>query len=581
MPCGAPCTRLPCDLRCARNISGCGHRCPGLCGEECLTEAECRECAKSRGLAQSKEMQQQVDVVMGCSLWEHDPDQSPLVRLPACGHVLTVESLDGLLELGKYYRQSQEERKFKDEGEVKLAWTGLRDLTELPPDVKRIPTCPHCRAPISNIRRYGRVLNRLQLALTQTKFVIGARNQSHRLKLEHTRLAQWIAELERKWSSGPTAAAGRSESAPAAAQASSSATAAQSAAAAAVAMHSRLNARKALMAHLRAAHDFHLEVQLGNPVQKVFGMEMAFHQVREPTAAVVVAAAAAAASSEPPAPAAAAPADPSAASSSSSSSCAPSPLSSVPRLIPPSKEPLLLGQGALFHARALLVQWASSVELEAPLTHSQCEHDKKVVTPEAKSKAASQRQLQAVHQLIADFKRASALAIKWIAQCRDSHSQRKLKAALFAQCMFLLQYLEALSRWKSDKELRNEGKVLLSEHSKEQLPLLQQAHSHLQTTYSPSSAESDPADTAACLKMLAERLVRLERADPFYAEVSVEEKRAIFAAMSRDVGNAVGSFGGHWYQCGNGHVYAIGELQRLRTNSSLQAADPLGALAVC
>jgi hypothetical protein len=34
LPCGAPCTRLPCDRRCSEVLS-CGHRCPSLCGEKC------------------------------------------------------------------------------------------------------------------------------------------------------------------------------------------------------------------------------------------------------------------------------------------------------------------------------------------------------------------------------------------------------------------------------------------------------------------------------------------------------------------------------------------------------------------
>lgn len=35
LPCGAPCDRLPCNMRCEKTLK-CGHRCPGLCGEVCL-----------------------------------------------------------------------------------------------------------------------------------------------------------------------------------------------------------------------------------------------------------------------------------------------------------------------------------------------------------------------------------------------------------------------------------------------------------------------------------------------------------------------------------------------------------------
>jgi hypothetical protein len=35
LPCGAPCDRLPCNVRCEKKLK-CGHRCPGLCGDACL-----------------------------------------------------------------------------------------------------------------------------------------------------------------------------------------------------------------------------------------------------------------------------------------------------------------------------------------------------------------------------------------------------------------------------------------------------------------------------------------------------------------------------------------------------------------
>jgi len=41
--------------------------------------------------------------------------------------------------------------------------------------------------------------------------------------------------------------------------------------------------------------------------------------------------------------------------------------------------------------------------------------------------------------------------------------------------------------------------------------------------------------------------------------ITKEEKRAVYLAMLSDVGSGVGSFGGHWYTCPNGHVYTIGE----------------------
>ena len=66
------------------------------------------------------------------------------------------------------------------------------------------------------------------------------------------------------------------------------------------------------------------------------------------------------------------------------------------------------------------------------------------------------------------------------------------------------------------------------------------------------------ADGCAARAALCERL-RARLTGPFYAPVSDAERRAVFDAMTADVGSGFGSFGGHWFKCENGHVYAIGE----------------------
>jgi hypothetical protein len=40
LPCGVPCDREPCNMRCEKLLT-CGHRCPGLCGEACLPHKFC------------------------------------------------------------------------------------------------------------------------------------------------------------------------------------------------------------------------------------------------------------------------------------------------------------------------------------------------------------------------------------------------------------------------------------------------------------------------------------------------------------------------------------------------------------
>ena len=84
LPCSAPCNRLPCNERCT-DLLPCGHQCPGICGEDCLTEY-CKECRMK--------LDAQVDMLEFKDYAEIDPDEKPVVAL-ACGHFFTAETLDG------------------------------------------------------------------------------------------------------------------------------------------------------------------------------------------------------------------------------------------------------------------------------------------------------------------------------------------------------------------------------------------------------------------------------------------------------------------------------------------------------
>ncbi|KAI9182941.1 hypothetical protein H9P43_003857 [Blastocladiella emersonii ATCC 22665] len=96
MPCGAPCTRLPCDSRCEKLLS-CGHRCPSICGEKCPDSAFCRECASAKIRAQP------VDPAGGDVQYDAlDLDARPIVVLK-CRHVVPVDLLDAHVGLAKYY----------------------------------------------------------------------------------------------------------------------------------------------------------------------------------------------------------------------------------------------------------------------------------------------------------------------------------------------------------------------------------------------------------------------------------------------------------------------------------------------
>jgi hypothetical protein len=97
-------------------------------------------------------------------LLDYDPDVSPLIHL-SCGHVFTMETLDGLLQLRRFYKQ-----------DVKGNWEDIVrfDLDPSFPDSDSLAKvcCPQCRQPISRVKRYGRVINRIAVINSQRKFVI-------------------------------------------------------------------------------------------------------------------------------------------------------------------------------------------------------------------------------------------------------------------------------------------------------------------------------------------------------------------------------------------------------------------------
>jgi hypothetical protein len=75
-----------------------------------------------------------------------------LIRL-SCGHIFTVETLDGICELRKFYSSTPDGR-----------WTGLSPPPSGSAPVP--PTCPTCRGSIT-ARRYGRVYKRANLDMLE------------------------------------------------------------------------------------------------------------------------------------------------------------------------------------------------------------------------------------------------------------------------------------------------------------------------------------------------------------------------------------------------------------------------------
>ena len=168
LPCGAPCSRLPCDKRCER-VLACGHRCPSLCGETCPGVQYCPQCAHP---AHAGDV---VDLVMMTSLADHNPDDSPLLLL-TCGHAFTMETLDCILELSKFYGVA-----------VGGEWSGTLPL---PASFGTRPACPNCRGPLRGLRRYGRLLHHAACQQAEKKFMQAS---AGRLAAAHRQLTAAVA----------------------------------------------------------------------------------------------------------------------------------------------------------------------------------------------------------------------------------------------------------------------------------------------------------------------------------------------------------------------------------------------------
>eukprot|EP00953_Heterococcus_sp_UTEX-ZZ885_P029757 15778-Heterococcus_DN1.PRE.3 len=196
MPCGAPCTRLPCDKRCS-SLLKCGHRCPCVCGEVCAPQRWCAECGTKDD--------EVADLLEGKSYSEIQLDESlqALIILP-CGHGYTAETMDGLFELNRGYTQtlvpaavaataastgsgnsttatsatcggssSATTAAVAAAAEPVAVWTGTRPLD----GQWSLKRCPQCKAPVHGVNRYSRVQRRAELQALEQKFLLSCQSR--------------------------------------------------------------------------------------------------------------------------------------------------------------------------------------------------------------------------------------------------------------------------------------------------------------------------------------------------------------------------------------------------------------------
>ncbi|KYG47209.1 hypothetical protein M433DRAFT_509938 [Acidomyces richmondensis BFW] len=144
MPCAAPCDWLPCSMRCSKMLT-CGCRCPGLCGEKCPKSIYCQ----THGSDDIRDMQ--ADLILFESYGSINPDEDPCI-FTACGHIFTLNTMDGIMDMKKYYAMDPISKKC------------IALLTNAEPfSSAELKTCPECRGPLRDIARYGRITRRALL----------------------------------------------------------------------------------------------------------------------------------------------------------------------------------------------------------------------------------------------------------------------------------------------------------------------------------------------------------------------------------------------------------------------------------
>ncbi|KAH8835068.1 hypothetical protein DL96DRAFT_1808988 [Flagelloscypha sp. PMI_526] len=152
VPCGSVCARLPCNEPCSKKLA-CGHICPSVCGEIC-EQQPCLHCMFDDDTDDSRK-DDIVDQILQRTLSElelESNDMSERIIALSCGHIFTVETLDGVCHMSDFYEQDI---------------NGDHVAMKSPPtDFIDPPVCPSCRCPISS-PRYGRVIKRARLDILE------------------------------------------------------------------------------------------------------------------------------------------------------------------------------------------------------------------------------------------------------------------------------------------------------------------------------------------------------------------------------------------------------------------------------
>jgi len=103
-----------------------------------------------------------VDFIEGLTYKEVDLNLDPCI-FPQCGHFLTIQSMDGLMDIRKYYDMVE-----IDEREVPMAVKS----SLVPFSMDDIKKCATCRGSLRDLARYGRLVRRAILDESMKKFIL-------------------------------------------------------------------------------------------------------------------------------------------------------------------------------------------------------------------------------------------------------------------------------------------------------------------------------------------------------------------------------------------------------------------------
>jgi hypothetical protein len=137
------------------------------------------------------------------ALLEIDLDESPIIAL-SCGHLFTVETLDGHIDLKEVYEQDHKTGHY----------TALVENAQL---AVTVPQCPYCKMPIRQYvtQRYNRLINKAVVDEMTKRFIVSGQKELQDLEADLTTLEK-VTETSRasvvpslKVPTGDSAAMGR------------------------------------------------------------------------------------------------------------------------------------------------------------------------------------------------------------------------------------------------------------------------------------------------------------------------------------------------------------------------------------